>query len=457
MAAVSVRKMFTSRGGTDDFSKHRTYTRVYEVWTDDEADDEQIVGVADVDGVAIPELGAEFEPDPDAVVVSLVAEQSDETPLLWYVTVEYDTDPPSVNADKPEQNVGFDGAGAGEVIDKTDRPENPLAEPATWTLTFEDDEEPAIEGLRVSPTGAILFDVPGNWAANQQYTPGVYVRNGANVYLNANVTASVSASGGAGPAGAGTGIADSPDAWQASNDYNAAGEYAINNGNVYRVATVGRSAAAGGPTGTEGAIADGTVVWNYAGAAAVWDFYATFADTQNDPNKATNRVAITDSARMPFDPPVMIPVSRIVLTVTKNMPIATVEYLLLLKNAVNATPWKGAPARCARIKDVTHDGGKQTNGIKFVTTKWEIAIDADTFDLRVLDAGFYERVTYTDEDTQEQVTEIVRIKDANDDGATVPFLLDGNGRKLAHGAPPVFLRFVPAQQRIIDFNALLPF
>jgi hypothetical protein len=396
MAAVSVRKMFTSRGGTDDFSKHRTYTRVYEVWTDDEADDEQIVGVADVDGVAIPELGAEFEPDPDAVVVSLVAEQSDETPLLWYVTVEYDTDPPSVNADKPEQNVGFDGAGAGEVIDKTDRPENPLAEPATWALGFEDSEEPAIEGVEVNEAGELIVVNPAAWAINTEYKKGDYRTNGGNVYL---------------------------------------------------CVTAGTSAGAGGPAGIIAGIPDNTVTWNY---------YDTLANTQNDPNRAV-RVAIMNSAWMPFDPPPMVEVSRLVLSVTKNMPVATVEYLLLLKNAVNATPWKGAPARCARIKDVTHDGGKQTNGIKFVTTKWEIAIDADTFDLRVLDAGFYERVTYTDEDTQEQVTEIVRIKDANDDGATVPFLLDGNGRKLAHGAPPVFLRFVPAQQRIIDFNALLPF
>lgn len=42
-------------------------------------------------------------------------------------------------------------------------------------------------------------------------------------------------------------------------------DHVTNSGNVYRCTTAGTSAGAGGPTGTGGAIQDGTVVWAYAG------------------------------------------------------------------------------------------------------------------------------------------------------------------------------------------------
>lgn len=53
--------------------------------------------------------------------------------------------------------------------------------------------------------------------------------------------------------------------WAASTAY-ALNAYARNGSNYYRVTTGGTSASSGGPTGTGGAIADGTVVWAYQGA-----------------------------------------------------------------------------------------------------------------------------------------------------------------------------------------------
>lgn len=50
--------------------------------------------------------------------------------------------------------------------------------------------------------------------------------------------------------------------WQASSAV-VVGEYVSNGGNLYRCATAGTTASAGGPTGTGASITDGTAVWAY--------------------------------------------------------------------------------------------------------------------------------------------------------------------------------------------------
>lgn len=50
--------------------------------------------------------------------------------------------------------------------------------------------------------------------------------------------------------------------WQASFAV-VVGEYMSNGGNLYRCTTSGTTASSGGPTGTGGAITDGTAVWAY--------------------------------------------------------------------------------------------------------------------------------------------------------------------------------------------------
>lgn len=388
MAATSVKLLFTDRGGSDDLDNHRTYTRMYEVLTDDPEDDEQIVGNADVDGVAVPQVGTGLDSDEEAVVFAVEARQSDDSPLIWYVTVEYDSDPPGANRDRPDNRVDFDE----NAINK-ERQSNPLDEPATWTLTFQDTDEPAIEWIPVNGAGDLVITVPQNWVTATAYKLGDYRKNGANVYVC--TTPGTSA---AGPAGVGTGIAD------------------------------------------------GTVVWA---------FYATFAQTQNDPNWAV-RSAILTSGKVPFDPPPMMTVSRVVLSVTKNMPIATLEYLLQLKNAVNVSVWRGIPPRCAKIFSVSHDGGKEQNGVQYVTTKWEIGLDPDTWDLRILDAGEGTLQLVTPDGGGPQVTKYILFLDVHGQPlGQVP--MNGAGSPLTPGDAPVFLRGVPRQCRLIDFNTVLPF
>jgi uncharacterized phage protein gp47/JayE len=53
-------------------------------------------------------------------------------------------------------------------------------------------------------------------------------------------------------------------AWASSTAY-VLGDRRTHDGNVYQVTTAGTSASSGGPTGTDAAIADNTVVWRYLG------------------------------------------------------------------------------------------------------------------------------------------------------------------------------------------------
>lgn len=449
MAVIEVAKLFEGRGGQDTFEKHRTYTRVYEVHTDDIEDDEAIVAEGNIDGVAVPRLGEEFESDTDAVVVTVDAQQSSESPFIWLVTIEYDSDPPEPTHDKPDNRTDFEGdETGGNTIEKTDRPASPLDEPATWTMSLEDREVPATEGILVSADGNLPQPVVANWAANTEYTSGVIRANGANVYVQ---TVNQAVSGAIGPTGTGAAIADSPAAWAALTAY-VVGNYRVNGGNVYVVTASGTSAGAGGPTGDGVGITDGSVVWDFAGLPAQWTFVAKLTKVLTDPNFAP-RVGIVNSAGMPFDPPVMVAVSRVLLSVTKNMSAATAsfQYLLALKNAVNVVPWRGIPARCAQIRSLTHDGGKELNDVAYITGRWEISLDPDTHDIRVLDAGAGYIATRPDNTREYQPYEDGK---GNQFGV-VP--LNGAGEPLAPDNPPVYRRFVPKEWRIIDFYSYLPF
>lgn len=394
MAATEVSLLFTKRGGRDTWDKHRTYTREYEVLTDDPADDEQVAGAA----AGLPRLGDELDSDSDAVAVSVDCQQSDDSPMIWYVTIEYDTDPPqSSDRNSPERRVDFDG----NEISK-DRPANPLLEPATWKLTMMDTDEPVAEWREVNESGVIQVINPDQWVGDTPYKRGKYVKNNGRVYLCVGAT-----------------------------DGDADG--------------LTKSAIGAGPMGVS-ETTDGELVWAY------WD---TLANVLNDPNACIYAAAL-NSARFPFDPPAMTTVSRPVLSVTKNAPIATLEYLLALKNAVNVIPWRGVPARCAKVLKVEHDGGKQLNGFPYVTTQWEIALDPDTFDLRLLDAGFGQIKTRFDAlGAPKQV--FVRFMDANNEVMDEPTLLNGAGGALKPGDDPVFRRGIPRQVRLIDFNSVLPF
>ncbi len=446
MAATEVSILFTDRGGTDTLDNHRTYSRMYEVITDDPADDEQIVGNADVGGVAVPLPGDPLDSDPEAVCTELEFRQSDDSDTIWYVTVTYDSDPHTAERDRPDNKVDLDG----NAIPKGERQANPLNEPATWSLTFRDKEEPADTGIAVGYDGNLVTISPALWAAGTTYAPETLVVNGTNVYVS---IAANGVSGATGPTGTGTNITDAPAAWVATTGY-VAGNVRKNGASVYECTSAGTSAGSGGPVGQGEAIIDGTAIWKYRGVPAAWNYLAPASSIANNPRFAP-LVAIANTAGLPFDPPPMVATSYVVLAVTKNMPFTSVEYLLALKNAVNWFPWRGVPNRCAKVLNVSSDGGKEQNGIQYTTGKWEIELSPDTHDLRVLDAG---TGAFVNADNGAGGT--VRIFEPFTSGRGAElgvFPMNGAGGMLAPEQKPVYLRFVPRQTRLLDFNQWLPF
>lgn len=164
---------------------------------------------------------------------------------------------------------------------------------------------------------------------------------------------------------------------------------------------------------------------------------------------------VVNSAGFLFDPPVMVERSRPVLTITKNIPSLNIFQLNDLVDSVNTVAWKGLEVRTARCVGVEFGSGFE-NGVFFWQVTWTLALKFDKWDLRVLDAGFAERVvTGTDPGPPPApIIELRPILDPQGNPITEPVPLDGNGRKLGVNQPEVYLLFSGYKQR--DFNTLIP-
>lgn len=311
MAVVSVNRLFTARAATEDFQRRRTYREQWEVVVDSLLDDEQVVANAP----GLPLLGQSHAGDAAALCVGLDPEQSGDQPLIWYVSVAYDTRP-----DFPQAN---DLAG-GAAQDPGSIPENPLARPAVWRVTFEDGQDVARE-------------------------------------------------------------------WRVVDELDVL-------------------------------------------AAAL--------------------TPVANSAGLPFDPPLVVDVSRPVLRVTKNVASVGFAYLMGLEGVINDREWNGIPKWCARVKR-TEAGNRYENGVSYVELSFDIALNKDTWVPRVLDAGFFESRSRIDPDTGLPVTVRTRIRDPFGNEAIEPQPLSGFGTRLAPGDPPVYLRGLPRQYALADFATLL--
>lgn len=171
------------------------------------------------------------------------------------------------------------------------------------------------------------------------------------------------------------------------------------------------------------------------------------------PPKAPHNQGLVNSFGDPFDPPVEYETSRPVVTITRFEPFINSIVLMEYQDAVNDANWAGALPRQARILDIS--GVKEwrlLNNVQIPRWKvtYQIAFNKDTWDLRVLDAGYRYKA------------------DANDVTGT-PFedvsgnrtigLLDGDsvngfagGRKTAGQAPYFIAKEVYAKKSFAALN-----
>lgn len=162
---------------------------------------------------------------------------------------------------------------------------------------------------------------------------------------------------------------------------------------------------------------------------------------------------ILNSAGLPFDPPITIEVSRPLISVTWNVATLNLDKIDLLQDGVNNAEFFGRAARTLRCVGIEAGSGFE-NGVHFWTVTVTLAYNRDTWDIRVLDAGYAVKKTEDFEGNGSTTERWVKVKDPYGNEATEPVPLDGAGQVLATDEDPVYLTFPVYEER--DFAALLP-
>lgn len=168
------------------------------------------------------------------------------------------------------------------------------------------------------------------------------------------------------------------------------------------------------------------------------------ADAQGAPS-----IPIENSAKDPFDPPLMDDKRNMLIVINRNEPLTQfdAETYISFENTLNSVAVKIAGITIAQYEGLIRaiKGSKRWDkeGDAYYEVTYEIEVDRETFVLEVVDRGFYELVG----------TEKVPILDTEGNLVQEPAKLDGLGRKADPTyAPPATLFFRTKFAK--DFNDL---
>lgn len=158
-----------------------------------------------------------------------------------------------------------------------------------------------------------------------------------------------------------------------------------------------------------------------------------------------NGDAIVNSAGELFADPATIDDSRRVVTVEKNLAVVP-TWILDYQDAINSDTFSvdgvSIAIGCAKMQKVTVGPKEERNNTVFRTVTFTMALQRDTWKLRLLDAGYV---------VKKAAAPTEREAATMDDGTDPkePMLLDGNGRPLANPSPAnaVFREFDVYKQR----------
>jgi hypothetical protein len=135
MAVISCEQIFEGRNGGESSGRVLKHTRVYEVITDDDNDDENTVGLAS----GLPLMGEPLDTSPSATLTDIEPSQSSDSPRIWYVTCNYNSDLPN---DQAAEVAGPDETGASVAqANPTEREENPTNRPPVYRIESEKSKE----------------------------------------------------------------------------------------------------------------------------------------------------------------------------------------------------------------------------------------------------------------------------------------------------------------------------
>lgn len=410
MAIESVERQFHERSGSQDLQGKITTTTTYEVvfGTIAEANEQNAALATDPLGSLdvrknVQRFGQAHPDIPGCYVNGVKPECSDESPFIWYVKLEYSSSP-----DFPQPHaIDSEGQSTPSQNQRQQQPQNPTQRQATWEVGSVDRSEPVRDWVKINLDGSINYYDPPNWFTATAYKANDYVKNAGNVYLCIKPGTSAAA-----PTGEGQG---------------------------------------------DGLVTDGVLLWQ---------FMCTYTQSQTDPSFAL-MMACVNSGGCPFDPPGMTEVSIPTFRITKYLTpeLNFVAYVARMKNAVNKTKWKGLKPRCAKLLSISFQSAT-VNDVDCVSGTWEVGIDPDTWDVRLLDAGYGAISTKSVANPlypgtpgePQRINKRVFYEHKDPDGVILsgPVPMDGRGNPLEPDAQPVFLRGVPRQQKMIDFNTYIP-
>jgi len=163
---------------------------------------------------------------------------------------------------------------------------------------------------------------------------------------------------------------------------------------------------------------------------------------------------ILNKAGDPFDPPLSVPFSTPIATVTRVEKSFDSAWITYFKNSVNASTWLGWPTESVQVKDITADRVYDPDWGWLWTVTYTFAfrpsIIADDLDETVIQAGW--SVQVLNAGLRELVSGSKRpiIFDGAPTSSPVPLKLDGS--KAAPDDDPVFLTF-PVLRKT-DFSLL---
>lgn len=168
-------------------------------------------------------------------------------------------------------------------------------------------------------------------------------------------------------------------------------------------------------------------------------------------------LALENSAKMPYDPPIEVEQSRAVFDISWNMPRSgtgafNFDVVDSCIDCTNLDTWNGFTEGRCRITEITaEDRYEEQTVYMAVTARVELAPIGTRWDeLEILDAGFYE---YLGDDLDDKpVWDRIRDKYGNEVSTAYP--LDGNGLKLETDDDLVYDTYRPYPT--IAFVGLIP-
>jgi len=147
--------------------------------------------------------------------------------------------------------------------------------------------------------------------------------------------------------------------------------------------------------------------------------------------KDLNNVEVTNSAGVPFDPPIEAPHAHPTISVTAWKTSTLFSNVTLYTDAINSDAWEGFAPKTLRCSEYTSSSVYENN-----TRYWEINIT-----LEVLPDGFWNPVSVIDAGFLFKGADHLLPIEENGLAVTSPVPLDGSGGVLGVGYPLVYLDF----------------